>query len=785
MTMKAEMMASKTGVGFRRSNMESSSNYGSRPNPIQSTIPSTTTTTSSSKASGSGGDKNKERKPVNSNPYARPTESGNNGLTVDEAFQEEDELEYAEPLDGEAEQVHNMSFNVLVFALSVVSPKTKLKNKTLATLLASPKDFQAERMETGVYYAIVMKGVNDVMENAIPAVIKLLLAEFGKLVIDDTLDALPPLRNIQHQIHLSRKTTLLVSFSSVVSGFDSIKELYAIDEDFGNRFCIHNTSLRSQLIKGVHVGGLSDHFSLDKTIASVESRFYVPQLKRDVGAFVKRCVMCQEGKGKAQNIGIYMPMPVPKSPWVDISMDFVLGLPRTERGVDYVFVVVDRLEEEYLVVPCSDEKIVKFSTQPATTKISREDGSNLEEFSNVLTVKEADITGLIMAAEDEPFMMLGSSPNIIKEDFSNDHDGQHSTDKSKLYHNTLRWQIMRLKWGYVISIGQICTNVWLKQEMVCAQRRTWDPDIYEFHSEDVNEGKHSRTSSSKGRGNDEDMIQELVEEYMDHLEYDKKMVNINDMTMEEYMARTRTEHGAGVVRPRIEDDTPFKIKGHIYKEIKNISFSVTEEEDAYEHIEKFWKSLTLVFYKGLDVPTQQMLDSQDPILKMTLVKRKKAFKTWLSIPKCGMMVLMERESNTGRKIEAEEEYRQMMCLESFNKEKINKPIVEALQKERKFNIRFSIYDIKKINAFADLGSSINVMRLGIAENVLVKDKQKLENDIVKIDKDVFLYDSQICTEFSEFYHLHQIEEDVFTCDINVAESYEESIYRCSLNQLKK
>ncbi|GKG55352.1 hypothetical protein Tco_0571992, partial [Tanacetum coccineum] len=32
-------------------------------------------------------------------------ESGNDRLTVDEAFQEEDEFEYVEPLDGEAEQV--------------------------------------------------------------------------------------------------------------------------------------------------------------------------------------------------------------------------------------------------------------------------------------------------------------------------------------------------------------------------------------------------------------------------------------------------------------------------------------------------------------------------------------------------------------------------------------------------------------------------------------------------------------------------------------------------------
>ncbi|GJS34701.1 hypothetical protein Tco_0533083 [Tanacetum coccineum] len=46
-------------------------------------------------------------------------------------------------------------------------------------------------------------------------------------------------------------------------------------------------------------------------------------------------------------------------------------------------------------------------------------------------------------------------------------------------------------------------------------------DIYEFHSEDVNEDKHSRTSSFKERGNDEDIINELAGEYMEHLERDK------------------------------------------------------------------------------------------------------------------------------------------------------------------------------------------------------------------------------------------------------------------------
>ncbi|GJZ63434.1 hypothetical protein Tco_0619855 [Tanacetum coccineum] len=90
----------------------------------------------------------------------------------------------------------------------VVSPKTKLKNKTLVTFVASPKEFQDERMETGFSYALVVKGVEDVMENAIPAVVKPLLDEFGKTVADDTSDTFPPLRNIQHQIDMVPEASL-------------------------------------------------------------------------------------------------------------------------------------------------------------------------------------------------------------------------------------------------------------------------------------------------------------------------------------------------------------------------------------------------------------------------------------------------------------------------------------------------------------------------------------------------------------------------------------------------
>jgi len=66
-------------------------------------------------------------------------------------------------------------------------------------------------------------------------------------------------------------------------------------------------------------------------------------MRKDIKNFVMHCEVCQRNKAEAlAPTGLLQSLPIPTQVWSDISMDFILGLPKAE-GKDTIFVIVDRL----------------------------------------------------------------------------------------------------------------------------------------------------------------------------------------------------------------------------------------------------------------------------------------------------------------------------------------------------------------------------------------------------------------------------------------------------------
>ncbi|XP_010527366.1 PREDICTED: uncharacterized protein LOC104804721 [Tarenaya hassleriana] len=244
---------------------------------------------------------------------------------------------------------------------------------------------------------------------------------------------------------LSRRHTLISVMETRLFGFEHVKARYEDDRDFGTlveeckkggfgpyylhdgylfrdrRLCIPQGSLRDVILREAHGGALAGHFGVDKTLAAVQEHFFWPHLKRDVRRFCAKCVECHRAKSKVQPHGLYMPLPIPTQPWVDISMDFVLGLPKIQHK-DSIFVVVDRVSKMAHFVPCAKTDDAKNIANLFFREIVRLHGTNIsrakssqegENDEDITKDKEHEDAELIAQQRFEPAYRM--NPEETKE----------------------------------------------------------------------------------------------------------------------------------------------------------------------------------------------------------------------------------------------------------------------------------------------------------------------------------------------------------------------------------
>ncbi|GJZ50909.1 putative nucleotidyltransferase, ribonuclease H [Tanacetum coccineum] len=142
----------------------------------------------------------------------------------------------------------------------------------------------------------------------------------------------------------------LMEVELVVRGFEEGKQAeFQVDDHgviwYSNRLCVpDDSSLQEAVLTEAHNSPFSIHPGSTKMYKDLKQNFWWNGMKHDVARFAAKCLTCQQVKIEHQRAsGLLQPLDILTWKWDQISMDFVIGLPRTFKKNDAIWVVVDWL----------------------------------------------------------------------------------------------------------------------------------------------------------------------------------------------------------------------------------------------------------------------------------------------------------------------------------------------------------------------------------------------------------------------------------------------------------
>ncbi|KAI3716247.1 hypothetical protein L6452_23456 [Arctium lappa] len=101
---------------------------------------------------------------------------------------------------------------------------------------------------------------------------------------------------------------------------------------------------RELLLEDAHKSKYSIHPGSTKMYRDLKLHYWWPVMKLDVARYVEQCVTCLQVKAEHQRpYGSLQSLEIPEWKWEHITMDFVTKLPKTLKGHNAIWVIVDRL----------------------------------------------------------------------------------------------------------------------------------------------------------------------------------------------------------------------------------------------------------------------------------------------------------------------------------------------------------------------------------------------------------------------------------------------------------
>ena len=141
----------------------------------------------------------------------------------------------------------------------------------------------------------------------------------------------------------------------------------------GQRMCVPEYGdLKRDIMEEAHPSAYAMHPGSTKMYRTLKEHYLWNGMKKEIESFVSKCLTCQQVKVEHQKpAGKIQLLPILVWKWEKITIDFVTGLPRTQRQHDAIWVIVDRLTKSAHFLPVNVEDSLEKLAQLYVDEIVR------------------------------------------------------------------------------------------------------------------------------------------------------------------------------------------------------------------------------------------------------------------------------------------------------------------------------------------------------------------------------------------------------------------------------
>ena len=126
---------------------------------------------------------------------------------------------------------------------------------------------------------------------------------------------------------------------------------------FDDRLVVPKTgNVKELILHEAHESPISIHPGSTKMYQDLRQRFWWTRMKREIAKFVSECDVCRRVKAEHQRpAGTLRPIDVPEWKWDEVGMDFITGFPKSQKGNNAIWVIIDRLSKVAHFLPVRDD----------------------------------------------------------------------------------------------------------------------------------------------------------------------------------------------------------------------------------------------------------------------------------------------------------------------------------------------------------------------------------------------------------------------------------------------